>query len=108
MSISRQEAEETLKAVVRHLELRYEKDAAWTNRFNSGDDSPVEEIVSLACQETGVARSDYEVAFDTFPELRQLQKRMIADVVCGPLNSKGRESSGARLPVQTRPWWKFW
>jgi len=108
VSITRTKAEETLKALVRHLGLRYEKDAAWTTRFKSGDEAPLDEIVLLACHETGVARSDYEMAFDEFPELRQVQKRMISDVICGPLNSKGCESLGARVPMETRPWWKFW
>lgn len=108
MSITHKKAEETLRVLVRHVGLRYDKDTAWTARFNSGDDSAVDEIILLACQETGVARSDYEMAFDQFPELRRMQKRMISDVVCGPLNSKGRESSGARIPTKARPWWKFW
>ena len=108
MSITRKKAEETLKALVRQIESRYEKDAVWTTRFMNGDDSALDEIVLLACQETAATRNDYEAAFEIFPDLRQMQKRLISDVVCGPLNSKGRESLGARFPEQTQPWWKFW
>ena len=106
-------AEATLRIMVRHLEARYEKDDAWTRRFKSGDDSAIDEIVSLACRETGMTLDDYDKAFAGSSALQLLQKRLIRDALTRPLNPgpqhmAARESAGARVAIQTRPWWKLW
>ena len=99
--------------MVRHLEARYEKDDAWTKRFKSGDDSAIDDIVSLACRETGMTLDDYDKAFAGSSALQLLQKRLISNALTrplnpGPQNMAARESVGATVAIQTRPWWKLW
>jgi hypothetical protein len=108
-----EKAETTLRIMVRHLEARYEKDEAWTKRFKSGDGAAIDEIVSLACRETGMTLDEYDRAFAGSPALQQLQKHLISEALIrplspGPENMAARESAGARAANQTRPWWKLW
>ena len=108
--MERSKAEMTLKVLVEHLEARYERDEAWTLRFKTGDDSCLDELVASACQDTGVLLDDYTKAFEIYPELRQMQKQMITDMMLRPLASNPRviESLGADGTSARRPWWRFW
>src|SRR5688572_19922090 len=112
MVIARKRAEQTVKAVVDHFYDRYRKDEAWTKRYDSGDVGCLEELVALACSKTGVSMDDYADTFDAYPELQQLQTRLMTDRLLeplqpGPNNPKYCESAGARIE-QKRAWWKFW
>jgi hypothetical protein len=111
--MDRSKAEETLKVLVQHLEAKYERDEAWTLRFKTGDGSCLDELVASACQAVGVAPDDYTRAVESYPDLRQMQKRLICDMMLRPLNPgpdnpRARESLCATVPFERRPWWKFW
>ncbi len=112
MSSARKKAEETVRVVVREFYARYRKDEAWTKRYDSGDDRCLEDLVALACRETGMSVDDYADTFDAHPELQQLQTGLMTDALLGPLqpgpdNPKYRESAGARVQPKTS-WWRFW
>ncbi len=100
------QAEATLRVLCQHLAARYEKDQLWTRRFKVGDDSAIDELVSLACRDTGVSPFDYQEAFERDAGLQLLQKLLIGEIIIGPLDPH-RESLGARAATR-RPWWKFW
>ena len=112
MVIAREKAEQTVKVVVARFYDRYRKDDAWTKRYDSGDDRCLEELVALACADTGVSMDDYADTFDAYPELQRLQTRLMTDRLLeplqpGPHNPRYRESAGARTEPK-RAWWRFW
>ena len=86
-----------LKRFIKNLSEKYGKDPEWMKRYASGDDSALDELMDAACLALRESKGGYLEALSGSSELRSLQKKMIGDVVIGPIGgNKGIESQGAK------------
>ena len=78
-------AERVIAAFRQLLHSAHQTDAAWTRRYRAGDEGAMEELVGRACAESNMPVSDFHEALESDAQLRELQKRCIAEVLLGPL-----------------------
>ena len=88
-------AKNVLKRFMKYFGELYQKDQDWTKRYTSGDDQVLVDLVERACKDLNVKRLDYEKTFFSNNEMQQLQRRLMNDLILGPIGSKGMESRGA-------------
>ncbi len=58
-------------------------DVEWTRRYRSGDEGAMEELVVEACTEERVAPAEYHEALDSDPQLSELHRRCVREVLLG-------------------------
>lgn len=88
--------EKTMRNAMDRFAAKYRKDATFTQRYRSGDESAYDELVREACAETGIDYDDYVLSVDADSGLSDLQRRSITEIVLGPVE-RAREST-RKLP----------
>ena len=63
------------------------KDAEWTQRYRSGDENAIDELIVSACAEHDLPYVDYMDGLEADPQLGELQKRCITEVMLGAISS---------------------
>ena len=63
------------------------KDAAWTQRYRSGDENAIDELIVSACEEHGVPYAEYMDGVDRDQQLAELQKNTITEVMLGAVSA---------------------
>ena len=61
------------------------KDAEWTRRYRSGDENAIDELIVAACAEHKMPYTEYIEAVESDPQLVELQKNSITQVMLGPV-----------------------
>jgi hypothetical protein len=82
-----------LKRFIRYIGDRLSNDENWANRFKSGDDNALNELLEIACKDLKVTVDEYLDIYQCNAELRTLQKKMINDIILGRSGGIGLESS---------------
>lgn len=88
--------EKTMREAMDRFAARYRKDPVFTQRYRSGDESELEDIVRAACAAHGVDYDEYTLAVDADPQLSALHKRSLKEILLGPVE-RARDSA-KRLP----------
>ncbi len=63
------------------------KDADWTKRYRSGDENAIDELIVAACAEHKVGYAEFMEAVEGDPQLMDLQKNSITEVMLGSVAS---------------------
>ncbi|MEK7414884.1 MAG: hypothetical protein AAB263_16335 [Planctomycetota bacterium] len=86
---------QVLRRFMKSFAEKYHNDSTWKNRFDSGEDACLDELLDKACSELRVTRADYLKVFDGSAALQKLQKQYLMNITLGPVGTYGPESKGA-------------
>jgi hypothetical protein len=81
--------ERVVAAFRQKLSVAHRSDLEWTRRYRAGDESAMEELVVDACREEQVPPAEYHDAVDRDPQLGELHKRSVREVLLGGVRSRG-------------------
>jgi hypothetical protein len=85
--------ERTIATFREKLSAAQRTDADWVRRYRSGDESAIDEIVVGACEENGLPYVDYLEGVENDPQLHELQRQCITEVMLGSLVMKASRGS---------------
>lgn len=83
----------------------YRRDPEWTERFNSGDNQAIADLVNNACRKAGVTPQEYADAVERDPTLEALQNITLTQVIMRASQSTTPKPVENQRPA---PWWQFW
>jgi hypothetical protein len=90
---TRLKIEQTIATFREKLSAAQRADAEWVRRYHSGDESAIDEIVARACEQNGLPYVDYLEGVENDPQLLELQRKCITEVMLGSLVMKASRGS---------------